>query len=332
MKYAFAQVALGLTANALVAREPPQCVQLRASGGASGVLGQLSDGQNRVGGGHPTGCYCLSNGGFTDTNGRGCILTPPTTQFQCDVGASPTSGFSTSGDKVTYNGNGKFYACAVNDNGEYNVYTKTVSGQDKCVEISLSPAGSCGSGSTPPQPSKPAQPEHQPAPQPSKSAGGCPTDLNGKYEYPHLIVPVDSKQPSKSYGTSYFGTVNSTTCSIFNFDIPASYSGKTCSLVFLFPEQKDLETSSFTVSGSGKVNFTKLTGPATQQTTWANQPGKDSELQSLSVAPGNSYAIASGSCAAGQTVTYELCSQGDFALHYFQDYNPSPLGLYVRSC
>src|SRR4051812_31867119 len=111
MKYAFAQVAFGLSANALVARDAQQCVQLQASGPASGVLGQLDDGQNRVGGGHPTGCYCLSNGGFTDANGRGCILTPPTTQFQCDVGATPTFGFAiSSGGGVTYGGNGKFYA------------------------------------------------------------------------------------------------------------------------------------------------------------------------------------------------------------------------------
>jgi hypothetical protein len=393
MKYAFAQVAFGLGANALVAREASQCVQLKASGGQSGVLGQLGDGQNRVGGGHPTGCYCLSNGGFTDSNGRGCILTPPTTQFQCDVGANPTTGFAVgSGGSVTYNGSSKFYACPATDT-EYNVYTTPVAGQDKCVEITLSSAGSCGAGSgqsaapKPPQPAqsypaqsmpapkpsapapsapapkpsapamsqpamsmpapKPSAPAPAPAPKPSapaqsapppapsapaQSGGMCPTDLNGDYQYPHLIVPVDSQQPNKAYGTQYNGKINSHTCSIFNFDIPSSYSGKTCSFVFLFPEQKDLETSSFTVSGSGKVDFTQLQSPANQQTTYANQPGKKSDLASMSVAPGNSYAITSGACAAGQTVSYEICGEGDFSLEYFQDYNPSPIGAYVRSC
>ncbi|KAF2625474.1 hypothetical protein BU25DRAFT_449910 [Macroventuria anomochaeta] len=400
MKYAFAQIAFGLGANALVAREASQCIQLQASGGQSGILGQLGDGQNRVGGGHPTGCYCLSNGGFTDSNGRGCILTPPTTQFQCDVGASPTTGFAIgSSGSVTYNGSSKFYACPATDS-EYNVYTSPVSDQDKCVEISLSSAGSCGSGpakssapaasqpaksSAAPQPSQPAkssaaqtsQPaqsypaQSQPAPKPSQpaqsapapkssapgqsapapnpsapaqsapapapstpaqSGNKCPTDLNGAYQYPHLIIPIDSQQSSKSFGTSYNGKVDSHTCSIFNFDIPTSYSGKTCSVVFLFPEQKDLETSSFTVSGSGKVDFTKLKGPASQQTTYANQPGKESDLASMSVAPGNSYLITSGDCAAGQTVSYEICGNEDFALDYFQDYNPSPIGLYIRQC
>lgn len=401
MKYAFAQVAFGLVANALVAREASQCVQLQASGGQSGILGQLSDGQNRVHGGQSTGCYCLSSGGFTDSNGRGCILTPPTTQFQCDVGASPTTGFAIgSSGSVTYNGSSKFYACPASDS-EYNVYTTPVSGQDKCVEISLSSAGSCGSGganssapatsqpaksSAAPQPSQPAssastpnpsqpaqsqpapkssqptqsypaqsQPASKPsapassvpspeasapaqsAPAPSSSAPAqfgnkCPTDLNGAYQYPHLIIPVDSQQSSKAFGTSYNGKVDSHTCSIFNFDIPNSYAGKTCSVVFLFPEQKDLETSSFTLSGSGKVDFTKLKGPASQQTTYANQPGKESDLASVTVAPGNSYMITSNDCAAGQTVSYEICGNGDFSLDYFQDYNPSPIGLYVRQC
>jgi hypothetical protein len=390
MKYAFAQVVFGLGANALVAREAAQCVQLQASGGASGVLGQLDDGQNRVGGGHPTGCYCLSNGGFTDSNGRGCILTPPTTQFQCDVGASPSTGFAIgSSGGITSNGNSKFYACPVNDNGEYNVYTKPAPGQQKCVEISLSSAGSCGSGAAPQlskpasQPSKPAQSEmpapaptqpgysqmpaptpEQPAPQPSKPApkpeqpvpkpsqpapkpsqpapqpsqpaskpsGSCPADLNGNYQYPHLIVPVDSNSPNNAAGTSYNGKVNKSTCSIFNFDIPTSYSGKQCTVVFLFPEQKDLETSSYTVSGTGQCSFSKLSKPADQQTSYANQPSKESELAKMSVAPGNEYVVASGECAAGQTVSYEMCSEGDFALEYFQDYNPSPIGLYVRQC
>ncbi|OAL48569.1 hypothetical protein IQ07DRAFT_612675 [Pyrenochaeta sp. DS3sAY3a] len=334
MKYAFSQLAFGIGANALIARNAPQCVQLKASGGASGVLGQLDDGQNRIGGGHPTGCYCLGDGGFTDSNGRGCILTPPTTQFQCDVGASPTTGFTIGSDgSVTYNGNGKFYACPVNDNNEYNVYTVPAPGQDKCVEITLSSAGSCGSSPAPPPPPPPPPPaQPSKAPGPPKPAPSCPADLNGNYQFPHLIIPIHSDSPTTAYGTSYFGTVSSTTCSLFNFDIPASYAGQTCTLVFLFPEQKDLQTSSYTVSGTGKLVFSQLGSPATQATTWDSAPAKASELGSWSVAPGNSYAVVSGSCAAGQTVAYEVCSEGGFALNYFQDYNPSPIGLYVRQC
>lgn len=74
----FAAVAATLvaSANALVGRDGSCCFHLSASGGASGSIGQLSDGQNRIGGGLPVGQYCIgSNGGITDGQGRGCILT-----------------------------------------------------------------------------------------------------------------------------------------------------------------------------------------------------------------------------------------------------------------
>ncbi|KAI4959959.1 hypothetical protein J4E86_001577 [Alternaria arbusti] len=544
MRYAFAPIAFGLGANALVVRQATQCFKLEASGGASGVLGQLDDGQNRVGnGGLPTGCYCLDgNGGFTDSNGRGCILTPPTTQFQCDVGATPTNGFAVGPNGgVTYNGSGKFYACPVNDNGEYNVYTTPAPGQEKCVEISLGSAGSCGAGATQPAGSQPAgtppvatatgpagtppvatatvpagtppagtypagtppagtppvatatvpagtppagtppagtppagkpsgmpgkpsdmpgkpsgmpgkpsgmpgmpsgMPEYpgqpgkpqqsgkpgypamsegmkpsQPAPgvpqesecvpsvvtvtvtapaappagtnpapsetkpappaethpappaethpappaetYPAASAtmpappagskpaetpenpdddvnnggeGSCPQDLNGNYEYPHLIVPVDSEQPDKAYDTSYNGMVDSHTCTIFNFDIPASMAGKKCSAMFMLPKKEDLETSDYTMSGHGECTVSKLKGPADAMTTYKNMPAKEKDVAHMEMTPGNTYPVETGDCEAGKTVTYMICGSGDFSMDYFQDYNPSPLGMYVREC
>ncbi|CAN9170785.1 unnamed protein product [Alternaria sp. RS040] len=397
MRYAFVPLAFGLGANAYVARANTQCFKLSASGGASGVLGQLDDGQNRIGGNHPTGCYCLDgSGGFTDSNGRGCILTPPTTQFQCDVGATPTNGFAVSSSgSVTYNGSGKFYACPVNDSGEYNVYTTPAPGQTKCVEISLGSAGACGAsasqpaGSKPagsypaatppaatktkpsetpkptpeaPKPSSPAPQESEcvpkvvtvtviqsmappasmpaasmpapskPAPSKPAASGACPQDLNGNYQYPHLIVPVDSEHPDKAYGTSYNGTISAHICTIFNFDIPASYAGKTCSAMFMLPKKEDLETSDYTISGQGECTVSKLKGNANAQTTWNNAPAKAGDLASVELSPGNTYTVESGDCEAGKTLSYEICGSGDFSINYFQDYNPSPIGMYIRQC
>ncbi|CAN9322460.1 unnamed protein product [Alternaria alternata] len=402
MRYAFVPLAFGLGANAYVARANTQCFKLSASGGASGVLGQLDDGQNRIGDNHPTGCYCLDgNGGFTDSNGRGCILTPPTTQFQCDVGATPTNGFAVSSSgSVTYNGSGKFYACPVNDSGEYNVYTTPAPGQTKCVEISLGSAGSCGASASQPAGSKPAEsypaatppaatktkpsetpkptpeapkstPEapkpsspapgmpqesecvpkvvtvtvtqsmappasmpapSKPAPSAPAASGACPQDLNGNYQYPHLIVPVDSEHPDKAYGTSYNGTISAHICTIFNFDIPASYAGKTCSAMFMLPKKEDLETSDYTISGQGECTVSKLKGNANTQTTWNNAPAKAGDLASVQLSPGNTYTVESGDCEAGKTVSYEICGSGDFSINYFQDYNPSPIGMYIRQC
>ncbi|KAF2137171.1 uncharacterized protein K452DRAFT_312603 [Aplosporella prunicola CBS 121167] len=401
MKYAFAPLALGLTASAAVIRRDQCCFQLNASGGTSGTLGQLSDGQNRVGGNHSPATYCLNNGAITDKNGRGCILTPPTTQFQCDTGASPTPGFAVGeGGSLTYNGNTKFYACPAADD-QFNIYTKPVDNQSKCVEITLSTGGQCAASSsaapstpasTPaasqpapsspvasqPAPSSPAASQPAPsspaavttpeivtatktftttspcststpaaattpaastpvasAPAPSgtgSSSNECPKDLQGDYQYPHLIVPVNSTTPDQAYGTSYNGEISSHVCSTFNFDIPQSYEGSTCSVVFLFPKKEDLETSNYTVSGSGSAKFSELSSAVSQETTWKTVPETSKDLGSISLEAGNGYTITSGECQAGKTVSYEICGEGSFSLNYFQDYNPSPLGLYVRKC
>jgi hypothetical protein len=68
--------ALAVGANALVTRDNTCCFHLTSSGGASGPIGQLDDGQNRVNGNLPEGEYCInSDGGIIDGHGRGCILT-----------------------------------------------------------------------------------------------------------------------------------------------------------------------------------------------------------------------------------------------------------------
>lgn len=77
MKNFVTVAAFAAGANALVGRSSSCCFSLNASGGASGTLGQLSDGQNRIGDDSLSPAqYCIdSNGAITDGNGRGCILT-----------------------------------------------------------------------------------------------------------------------------------------------------------------------------------------------------------------------------------------------------------------
>ena len=116
MKPALAVLALAAASNGLVIRDEPwyvfrrlrapsrltlgSCFHLTAYGGPGGSVGQLGDGQNRIGDDSlQEGQYCIgSNSGLTDSEGRGCILTPPTTQLQCDKGAKPTPGFSVGGN------------------------------------------------------------------------------------------------------------------------------------------------------------------------------------------------------------------------------------------
>lgn len=204
-------------------------------------------------------------------------------------------------------------ACQTGENGELNIYTQSGLGQTGCTDITLTADG-CQSNCTAPPP---------PAPTPSPPQS-CPTDLSGTYEFPHLIVPVHSDSPDTAYGTSFNGQITSSISSIFNFDIPASDEGKTCSLVFLFPNQSDLQTSSFTFSGDGQIDVSSLTSTASSSTTFNNQPAVAADLGVSTVAPGNSYLITTFSCPAGQAISFKLSEAGSTDFTYFQDFNPSP--------
>ncbi|KEQ76146.1 glycoside hydrolase [Aureobasidium namibiae CBS 147.97] len=165
------------------------------------------------------------------------------------------------------------------------------------------------------------------------AASGCPADINGAYQYPHLIVPVDASNPNKAYGTQYNGTINSKVSTIFNFDIPASYAGKTCSTVFLFPQLDQLETSSYSFNDKGGFTIAVLNGVADESTTYANAPAVAKQVGSVdALKRGSSYTLSHDACPAGTRVSFEVTATGGLDLNYFQDYNPSPLGLYVRAC
>jgi hypothetical protein len=77
MKNFVTLAAFAAGSNALVGRGDSCCFHLTSSGGASGSIGQLSDGQNRIGDDSLSPAqFCInSSGSITDANGRGCILT-----------------------------------------------------------------------------------------------------------------------------------------------------------------------------------------------------------------------------------------------------------------
>jgi Ubiquitin 3 binding protein But2 C-terminal domain len=299
--------------------------KLTAAGDASGQISQLDDGQSRVAAsGLSAATFSIgADGGIFDQNGRGCISATLTTQLQCDAGTNPTTGFSIACDgTLSYSGNSRFVACQTGGNG-WNIYTTASLDQTRCVHVTLN-ADSC----------LPGCPSSSPSPQsssPSASASStptapkaCPANLSGIYQCPHLITPVSSTNPDKAHGTSYNGRVSKYDIrTIFNFNFPTSYTGKTCSLVFLFPRQDQLQASSFTISGDGSVGFTSLTSVANQQTTHNNAPVIAQDYGAFSLSPGNLYTVASFDCPAGTTQSYSMISAGtDF--RYFQDYNAAP--------
>jgi hypothetical protein len=136
---------------------------LSSKGSFSCPAGQLSDGQIRLNGSEPESTFCIdSQGGITDENGYGCIVTgkfpgespwtleissklrilaPPTTQVQCDANTSPDDGFSIdSSSNLEYKGSSSFFACPATDT-EYNVYVAPNFGQTKCFPITLQASG-----------------------------------------------------------------------------------------------------------------------------------------------------------------------------------------------
>lgn len=321
MKSFMTLLASATAANALVSRGGSCCFHLDASGGASGSVGQLSDGQNRIGDDSlQPAQFCIdSNGAITDGNGRGCILTPPTTQFQCDEGATPTPGFSVGSDgQLEFHGSPDFVACETGQNGGLNIYTTESTDLSRCKKINLK-ADSCSGSKSPP-----------PSPQPNNGCGAILS--SGNFEFPHLIVPVNSDHPDTAYGTQFNGTVTSTISSIFNFDIPQSDSGKSCSLVFLFPKKEDLQTSSYSFSGDGKIDVSKLSGVASEKTTFHNAPSVADDLGDITISPGGSFVISTFSCPAGEAIAFELKNAGSTDLNFFQDFNPAPLGLFITTC
>jgi hypothetical protein len=244
--------ALGLATTALAGVVPREncCFQLTASGGVSGVLGQLDDGQNRVGGGHPTGTYCINDGGLTDSHNRGCILTPPTSQWQCDVGASPTRGFSVGADgALLHDGSSEFWACPASE-VEYNIYVTPVPNQKKCVKVGLNTDGNCksaqGSQSAAPSPPPPASSASYPVapgppssmmhPKPSNYSSISHIPASSEHPYPETSASTPHHAPGTYSGPpggqttpSYPGTAPPASSSHASQMPPSTpSSGKAC--------------------------------------------------------------------------------------------------------
>ncbi|KAK5710155.1 hypothetical protein LTR17_019098 [Elasticomyces elasticus] len=183
--------------------------------------------------------------------------------------------------------------------------------------------------------SSPAPSASGSSPAPSANGTNCPTNLDGQYQFPHLLIPVNSETPNTAFGTQYNGVISSTVSSIFNFDVPSDYAGKTCSLVFLFPEKAALQTSAYTFNTQGGISVSELSSPATAKTTYATVPAVSvADFGSIaSLKAGGKNVVASQKCAAGRTVSYRFKSTGGLDLKWFQDaQNPSPIGAYITVC
>jgi len=165
---------------------------------------------------------------------------------------------------------------------------------------------------------------------------GCPRELPaGQYEFPHYITQVSKKHPNKAFGPQYNGVFTPNDIgTIFSFDVPESRTDANCTLEFIFPKKKQLQTSSFTYSGGGSFFFTGYNPGSCPNgsTTYNNQPepGPFPPFPAIHMEPGNAYTIdvgpcfvGAGSCVAGMTYT------NDTNFNFFQDSGECPIGIYT---
>ncbi|KAI0870422.1 ubiquitin 3 binding protein But2 C-terminal domain-containing protein [Hypoxylon argillaceum] len=323
-------------ASALALRRQSACsFHLRTDGALAAPVGQFDSGQARAGPGETPANFTVTGDTVTDAQGRGCWWTPPALVLQCDAAQGPEAGFTIACDgAVSFKGQSTFYAC---DTGADDLAMISLAPHGSpCGEVRLYAdgcfPGSCGAS---PTASSGTSTSTNTLPLGGGTPGSsCPGDLSpGAYEFPHLIIPLDSANPSFTAGTSYFGAVNATVSTAFTFDIPTSATGKTCTAVFYLPTQSQLETSSYNLTGSGAVRFARLEGAVSEGTSYASLPAVAEAYNETTLVPGNAYTVAALACPAGGSVTFEMSGAGgggnatDF--RYFQDYNPCPIGLYV---
>jgi hypothetical protein len=75
-----------------------------------------------------------------------------------------------------------------------------------------------------------------------------------------------------------------------------------------------------------------LSAVATESTTWDNAPSVEKDLGQFTLSEGSSTLVESFACPAGEAVSFEMSAVGDTDLYFFQDWNPSPVGLYITVC
>ncbi|KAL9108836.1 MAG: hypothetical protein Q9227_006493 [Pyrenula ochraceoflavens] len=241
------------------------------------------------------------------------LSSAPLFDLTCGASSNPSSSSSSSGPSAS-------------SSASSSSASNTAASSSSASSLTSSATTATATSVTATAPTSPAGPS-------PPSTSSCATTLGAGFEFPHLIVPVNSAQPSTQYGTTYSPHFSPTISSLFNFDIPSNDAGKTCSLVFLLPAQDQLRTSSFTLSGAGGISVNALSSPATNSTTFNSVPSSSGTVGNVqSVTPGNSYVVASAPCAAGQAVGYEVTATETLDLEYFQDSDQPPIGLYVTVC
>ncbi|EME89045.1 uncharacterized protein MYCFIDRAFT_27933, partial [Pseudocercospora fijiensis CIRAD86] len=150
-------------------------------------------------------------------------------------------------------------------------------------------------------------------------------------QHPSLIVPLNQSFPHIPSGPSKNATAGPHISSILNFDIPASAVNKTCAFWFFFPNETQIDPSSFVYSGEEEhlFRFFMLEEPAMANTSLGNAPYVKYRLAEKVLIPGDDQMVEAIDCPAGETMGILWEGVSDSYLSYTENYAPCPIGLFI---
>lgn len=154
-----------------------------------------------------------------------------------------------------------------------------------------------------------------------------PINLSGPYEIPHLLVPIDRSNGSNIIGNSYIAQISSSFSTLFNFNLPSEFQGKTCNLVFHVPPESQEWWHPWHLSTPGGILFSQLETPATALTS-SGTVSNSRPIGSVNSLELGGHPVSSAPCEAGTTVGYRADALGALDLQYFQMTSPAA-GLYM---
>lgn len=181
------------------------------------------------------------------------------------------------------------------------------------------------------EPKHDQSPQHKPGNSTAPSARWCPSNLDGDWESPRLIIPVDEKGSVLNHRDRRTGIFSDSKCSVYDFYIDPRFAGKACTAVWLFPEKKQLGDWNYTLEGtSGMLSVYHMEWKVNNNATWdVSAPG---QLVAVGpVLPGLHWSAMTMECQPRRSISYMLCGT-DVSLEYVQDHQPHPFGFYIRAC
>ena len=99
-------------------------------------VGQSHGGQLQIG--QAKHQFCIQNNTIVDDLGRNCSAAEPHGQLHCQKDSKPAESFSMSADNIlSFDGSSRFFACASDDMGDYNIFARSPKGVKDCEPVIL---------------------------------------------------------------------------------------------------------------------------------------------------------------------------------------------------